>query len=37
MIEFRVRGVLPRDREEMIAKLDDRIAKEMPGLLAYVG
>ena len=31
MIEFRVRGVLPRDREEMIVKLDDRIAKEMPG------
>ena len=36
MIEFRVRGTLPQDREKMLEKLDARIAEEKPGLRAFV-
>ena len=36
MIEFRVRGTLPNDKESMLAKLDERIAIEKPGLTAFV-
>lgn len=36
MIEFRVRGKLPKDKESMLARLDERIAVEKPGLTAFV-
>lgn len=35
-IEFRVKGRLPKDREKMLRKLDDRIEKEKSGIKAFV-